>query len=68
MACGKCCEKHWLVHLSGNKELKMFKEQLVFIDYMWTDLCPYLKDGKCAIQDNKPQRCKDFFCEGREVV
>ena len=63
--CGKCCEKHWLVKLSGKHELEMFKNFIVFGEYMFTDKCPYLKDSKCTTQSDKPHKCKEFFCEGK---
>ena len=65
--CGKCCQKHWLVKLSTDKEKEKFKDQMVFGGFMWTDLCSYLKDGKCDIHEEKPFKCKEYFCEGREM-
>ena len=65
-ACGKCCQNHWLVQLFGETELKRFKKHLVYEKFIWTDLCPYLKNGKCNIHDIKPYRCRQYFCEGKE--
>lgn len=66
-ACGKCCKKHWLVRLHGRSEIEMFKNHIVFGNYIWTDLCPHLKGGKCEVHEDKPQRCKEYFCEGRKL-
>lgn len=63
-ACGACCKKHWLVKLDGKHEKEMFKDYIVFEEYMFTSECPYFKDNKCTTQNDKPQRCKEYFCEG----
>jgi Fe-S-cluster containining protein len=63
IGCGKCCNKHWLVKLTTNQEKQQFAEHIVFGEFMWTDLCPYLKDNKCTIQNNKPRKCSEYFCE-----
>lgn len=43
----------------------MFKEHLVYGEFIWTDECPYLKNNICEIHDNKPMNCKKYFCEGK---
>jgi Fe-S-cluster containining protein len=63
-ACGKCCNKHWIVRLTSKHEIELFGDDVVFGNYIWTDECKFLKDGKCGIHDNKPKKCKDYFCEG----
>jgi Fe-S-cluster containining protein len=63
IACGKCCKKHWLIHLMGAREMKLFKNHLVFGEYVWTDKCPYFRNNKCSIHDNKPYKCKEYLCE-----
>lgn len=63
--CGRCCTKHWLLKLTNNHEKEMFKEHLVYGEFIWTDECPYLKNNICEIHDNKPMNCKKYFCEGK---
>lgn len=63
IGCGECCTKHWLLKLSSNHEKELFKEQLICGEYIWTDECKYLKDNICQINDNKPHKCKEYFCE-----
>jgi Fe-S-cluster containining protein len=69
-ACGKCCKKEWLVHLTNKHELKLFKDQIVFGEYVFTNKCKFLKKSKCTIHNhpNRPYRCKEYFCEGREFL
>lgn len=61
--CGKCCEKHWLLKLTSEHEKSMFTNSMVFGDFIWTDECPYLKNKTCAIHQDKPYKCKEYFCE-----
>lgn len=63
IGCGECCKKHWLVRLTGKHEKQLFENQIVFGEFIWTDECSYLNDGKCTIQDIKPHKCKEYFCE-----
>ena len=63
IGCGDCCKKHWLLRLTGNHEKKLFKKNIVFSNFIWTDECPYLKNDKCTIQNDKPYNCKEYFCE-----
>jgi Fe-S-cluster containining protein len=63
IGCGECCSKHWLLRLTGNHEKNMFKDHIVFGEYIWTDECPYFIDNKCQINDNKPHKCKEYYCE-----
>jgi len=66
IACGKCCQKHWLVKLSSNREIAMFKDSLIGGEYMYTDSCRFLKDGKCKNHgEHQPFKCKEYFCEGK---
>ena len=69
LACGKCCRKHWLVKLTNDREKKMFEDDLVSGEFIWTDLCKFLgTDGKCKNHgDEQPYKCKEYFCEGREL-
>jgi len=30
------------------------------------DSCIYLKDGKCSIHENRPQVCRNFFCDSKD--
>jgi len=66
IGCGKCCKKHWLLKLSSDRERKMFKKQLVYGTYIWTDECKFQdSEGKCTIHnEHQPFKCKEFFCEG----
>jgi len=64
IACGKCCQKHWLLKLTNKYELKLFKKEIVFGEYIWTDQCKFLSKNKCKIHNEKqPFRCKEYFCE-----
>lgn len=68
ITCGKCCKKHWLVKMTNEREKKMFKGHLISGEYIWTDECKYLVNGKCKIHDERqPYKCKEYFCEGREI-
>ena len=31
-----------------------------------TITCIYLKDSKCSIHQDRPQACRNFFCESKE--
>ncbi len=31
-----------------------------------TITCIYLQDSKCSIHQDRPQACRDFFCESKE--
>jgi len=66
IGCGECCKKHWLLKLTNEYEKSLFKNFIVFGEYIWTDQCPYLKDNKCQIQKDKPYKCKEYFCEKYE--
>jgi len=63
IGCGKCCGNHWLVRLEGKRERELFPDSIVFGKYIWTDECPYLIEGKCTIQEEKPHKCREYFCE-----
>ena len=63
IACGKCCQRHWLVHLKGKREMKLFKNHIVFGEYLWTDECPYFQNNRCTIHSGKPYKCKEYLCE-----
>jgi Fe-S-cluster containining protein len=63
IGCGKCCKKHWLLRLKSNYEKSLFQSFIVFGDYIWTDKCPYFENNKCKINNDKPYRCKEYFCE-----
>ena len=30
------------------------------------ETCIYLIEGKCSIHDDRPQACRDFFCDSKE--
>ena len=30
------------------------------------ETCIYLQDGKCSIHQDRPQACREFFCESKE--
>ena len=68
-ACGKCCNKHWLLKLTSNHERIFFKEHVVHNTYIWTDKCPCRIDNKCDIfnHESRPSKCKEYFCEGNEI-
>ena len=63
-ACGKCCEKHWLLRLIGEREISLFGDDVVYGSFIWVDQCKYNVDGKCTIHEDKPHKCKEYFCEG----
>ena len=63
IGCGKCCNKHWLLKLTSNSEIELFSDSVVFGSFIWTDECKYLIDNKCSIHENKPFKCKEYFCE-----
>lgn len=66
--CGKCCQKHWLLKLTNKHEKKLFKDSIVYGEFIWTDECKFLKEGNCLIHDERqPYKCKQYFCEGREL-
>ena len=67
-ACGKCCQKHWLVKMTNKYEKALFTGDLIAGEYIWSDECKFLKNGKCAIHDERqPYKCKLYFCEGKEL-
>lgn len=66
-ACGKCCNKHWLLRLLNQREIDLFGDDVVYGSFIWTDTCKYLKDGMCSIHEEKPYKCKEYFCEGKEL-
>ena len=63
-SCGKCCKKDWLVKLSGKREISLFEGHILFGEFVNTSLCPYFKSNKCSIHEDKPFKCKEYFCEG----
>ena len=63
ISCGKCCHKHWLLRLTSPRELELFKNQIVYGNFIWTDECVFLKENKCINWENRTQKCKDYFCE-----
>jgi len=63
IGCGKCCNKHWLLRLTSEYEKSLFTNQLVYNDFIWTDECQYNVNNKCSIHENKPSRCKEYYCE-----
>ena len=63
IACGKCCKKHWLLKLTNEKEKELFKDSIIFGEFIWTDQCKYLKENKCINHDNRPYKCREYFCE-----
>jgi len=63
-ACGKCCNKHWLLRLTNKREIEMFGDDVVYGNFIWTDKCKFLIENKCSIHDDRqPYRCKEYFCE-----
>jgi Fe-S-cluster containining protein len=67
IACGKCCKKHWLLRLTSEHEKSLFGDAMVFGNFIWTDQCKYQVNNKCTIHEDSPQRCKEYFCEGRPI-
>ena len=63
-ACGKCCQKHWLLRLTNEQEISLFGDDVVYGKFIWTDQCKFLAEGKCTIHDDNPYRCNEYFCEG----
>ena len=63
IGCGQCCQKHWKVKLSRKHELELFKNHVIDGGYVFTDECPYLDGKKCIIQEEKPYKCKEYYCE-----
>lgn len=63
IGCGKCCNNKWLVKLTIQKEIDMFGDSVVFGNYIWTNECQFLVDNKCSIHENKPLKCKEYYCE-----
>lgn len=63
IGCGNCCKNRWLLKLTSKSEINMFGDFVVFGNYIWTNECPFLINNKCTIQDNKPLKCKEYFCE-----
>lgn len=65
-SCGKCCEKHWILKLTSEKEIRLFGDDVVFGNYIWTDKCKYYSsEGKCQVHDERqPFKCREYFCEG----
>ena len=63
ISCGKCCKKQWLLRLTSEHEKSMFKDVMVFGNFIWTNECPYLKNNKCIIHQDKPYKCKEYLCE-----
>ena len=62
IGCGECCKKHWLVRLTSEHEKSLFDNKVAG-EFIWTDQCPYHVDNKCAIHENKPFKCKEYYCE-----
>lgn len=67
IGCGNCCKKHWLLKLSSEKEKEMFRDNIVFGNFIWTDECPYLVGNLCTTHDNKPFKCNEYFCEEKPI-
>lgn len=65
--CGNCCKKHWLLKLTNKYEKEFFKNKLIYNNYIWTDDCGCLENNKCTIYENRPSKCKEYFCEGRKI-
>lgn len=64
IGCGKCCTKHWLVRLTNQHEKDMFGDDVVDGGFIWTDTCKFHINKKCTIHEDKPYKCKEYFCEG----
>ena len=67
-ACGRCCDFESFDHL-----LFVASPELVFLKYklgpenlkkMPGTICPYNRDGKCAIYPFRFSGCRIFFCKG----
>ena len=66
--CSKCCEdiilplafepnediKHWIEFHNIEVKGKMIRIK---------NKCEKLVNGKCSIYENRPENCKNFFCE-----
>ena len=67
VACGKCCNKKWLVRLTSKREIELFGDDVVFGNFIWTDKCKFKKGSICTIHEDKPFKCKEYYCEGRKL-
>lgn len=65
--CAKCCKKHWLIKLTNQRELDLFGDDVVFGNFIWADKCKYLKDNRCTIYEDRPLKCKQYFCENKII-
>jgi Fe-S-cluster containining protein len=67
-ACGRCCDFEYFGHLLfiTTPELIFLRENLnpEEIKKMPTNICPYNKEGKCAIYPLRFAGCRIFFCGG----
>lgn len=63
IGCGECCKKHWLLRLTSEREKTLFVNDIVYGNFIWTDKCKYFIDNKCSIHEEKPFRCKEYYCE-----
>lgn len=63
IGCGKCCSNKWLVKLTSKSEIDIFGDSVVFGNYIWTNECPFFINNKCTIQNEKPLKCKEYYCE-----
>lgn len=57
------CKNKWLLKLTNKSEIDIFKDFVVFGNYIWTNECPFFVNNKCTIQENKPYKCKEYYCE-----
>jgi len=67
IACGKCCDKSWLVRLTNRREIELFGDDVVYGKFIWTDKCKFKKDNICTIHEDKPHKCKEYYCEGKKL-
>jgi len=63
IGCGECCKKHWLLRLTSEHEKTLFVNDIVYGSFIWTDACKYYIANKCSIHEEKPFRCKEYYCE-----
>ena len=65
VACGKCCNFESFDHklFVTTPELLYFSKNVKNFKLMLTQSCPYLKDGKCSIQNYRFAGCRIFFCK-----
>jgi len=66
--CGDCCQSGTLLKQCSKEEKKIFKLLYAMLgEDINKKICPYLdfKMGLaiCKIYDERPQFCKDYFCD-----